>query len=345
MLGLATGEFASQSFGGFNFNLPGGGDWSKIGDAGQGGGTAAPGVPSIGHIPGISNAQIATLITILVVGVIVLVFVHLWVSSVSRFMLFDAVATRRTRLREGWKRWGSHGFRYFLFQLAFGAISLAVNVILLGIPAFVLWKMGVFSNFKEHWGAFLSVLIIVLPIFMIVALAAAVFAVLVKDFAIPIIALENITIPDALRKLWEMIKANKGDYSIYVLMKIAISVVVGIGMGIINVIVFFILLVPVAIIVVGMAMSNPAMFKDPVTIALMVTFAIGCVFPLLFIIGVIATPAVVFYQSYVLNFFGTRYPPLWVFMHPEGVPTPPPPQMSGGHAPPPYDIVPPEPIG
>src|SRR2546421_8436570 len=65
MLGLATGEFASQSIGGYNFNLPGGGDWSKIGDVGKGGSPSAG--ASMPHIPGISGAQIALIVTILVV--------------------------------------------------------------------------------------------------------------------------------------------------------------------------------------------------------------------------------------------------------------------------------------
>ena len=41
-------------------------------------------------------------------------------------MLLDAVATGRYRLREGWKRWSSHGLRYFLFQLVMIVISLAM---------------------------------------------------------------------------------------------------------------------------------------------------------------------------------------------------------------------------
>src|SRR3954470_5185622 len=115
MLGLATGEAATQSF---NFNFPGGGDWSKIGEA-SGSSGSTPDVATFPHIPGLSDARIALIITVLVLGILALVIVHLWVSSVARFMLFDAIATGRYRLREGWKRWGSHGFRYFLFQLLF----------------------------------------------------------------------------------------------------------------------------------------------------------------------------------------------------------------------------------
>lgn len=344
MLGLATGEFASQ--GGCQ---SGGGDWSKIIHAAKsGGGDVSPTPAShagIPHIPGISTGEIALMITVLVVGIVALVVVHLWVSSVARFMLFDAVATGRYRLREGWKRWGSHGFRYFLFQLAFGAVALVIDIVVLGVPALILWRMGVFSAFKEHLGTFFSVLFLVLPVFMIVALAMAVFAVLVKDFAIPIIALEDITIPDAIRKLWEMVKANKGDYTIYILVKVGIVIVVGIGLTVINVIIALILMVPVAIIFAGAIIANPHMFENPVTIALLITLALFAFVPLLTVIGLVATPAVVFYESYVLHFFGSRYAPLWVFMHPEGVPSPPAPPLPSGHDHPPYDIVPPEPIG
>lgn len=345
LLGLATGEAATQ---GFNFNFPSGGDWSKIGDAAGGSGTPAPApnVSPLPHIPGLSDARLALLLTVLVVGVIVLILVHLWVSSVARFMLFDAIATGRYRLREGWKRWGSQGFRYFLFQLALMAANFAVMLMVFGIPILIAWRAGVFSHFKERWGVLLAELLVALPIYLVVAVLFALFGLMVKDFVVPVIALEHISMPDAIRKVWDMVKSAKGDYTIYVLIKIVLAVAIGIALTIVYVIFALVLIVPTVIVAVAIGVSSPHLFEDPVAIAVLITLGL-CALPLaLFVIGLIGTPAVAFYQSFVLNFFGSRYMPLWVFMHPEGVPAPQsPPQMGGGHEPPPYDIVPPEPAG
>ena len=118
--GSSTGEAASN--GGCNLN--GLGDLSKLGQAGKN--APRTDFAPVPHVPPIPESAIVLIVTTLVVGIIVLAFVHLYVSSVARFMLFDAVATGRQRLREGWKRWHSHGFRYFLFQLLMIVLSLTV---------------------------------------------------------------------------------------------------------------------------------------------------------------------------------------------------------------------------
>jgi hypothetical protein len=344
MLGLATGEAANQ---GFSFNFPSGGDWSKIGDAaGSSGGTAStPGPATFPHIPGLSDARLALMVTTLVVGIFALIIVHMWVSSVARFMLFDAIATGRYRLREGWKRWGSHGFRYFLFQLAYMAVNFALMLMIFGIPLIIAWRAGVFSHFKERWGVLLAELLVALPIYLVVALVLALFYLMVKDFVVPVMALEHITMPEAIRKVWDMVKSAKGDYTIYVLIKIVLTIAVSIALTIVYFIFALILIVPAVIIAIAVGVSSPHLFQDPAAIALIVVLGICAVPPALFVIGLIGTPAVAFYQSFVLNFFGSRYMPLWIFMHPEGVPVPPAPPLPGGHEPPPYDIVPPEPAG
>lgn len=341
LLGLATGEAATQSF-----NFPSGGDWSKIGKAGgtAGGGSSAGPMPSWPHIPGLSDARLALIVTVLVLGFFTLIIVHMWVSSVARFMLFDAIATGRYRLREGWSRWSSHGFRYFLFQLLFITASFALIAIVFGVPLFLAWKAGVFSHFRERWGILLAEVMVALPVYLLAALVLALFGLFVKDFVVPVMALEDITMPGAIRKVWEMVKAAKGDYAIYVLIKILLAIAISIGLTIVYVIFAMVIFVPAVLVLVAVGVASPHLFQDPVMIALLITFAFAAMVPMLFVVGLIATPAVVFYQSYVLNFFGSRYAPLWTFMHPEGVPQPAP-QIGGGHEPPPYDIVPPEPIG
>lgn len=305
VLGLATGEFASS--GGCNFR--------GLGNLNKAGAGAPSGLP---QIPGLSHGQIAALIALLVTSALVLAIVHLYVASVSRFMLFDTVATGRYHLREGWARWHGHGVRYFLFNLAFAATAIALYSVLIGIPLLLAWRSGIVHHFKEHWGIFLLGLLVLLPIFILSMLVIGIIGLFVKDFAIAIIALENVSVPNALRKLWKMVKSAKSDFAFYILMKIAMAIVVGIALAIADVIVVLILFVPVAIVGAIVVAASPSAFHNPVMIALAVTIAVAVILPVaLFVIGLIAAPAVMFYESYALSFFASRYEPLWKFMNPE----------------------------
>jgi hypothetical protein len=334
IIGLATGEFASQGGCNFGSRL---GDFGKIANPGAGG--SATEIP---HIPGIAAVYVAALIATLVVLIVLLALVHLYIASVARFILFDAAATGRFRLREAWTRWHSHGVRYFLFNLAFAAAVISASAVLIGIPFLVIWRMGILHHLREHWGILVG-LVFLVPLFMFFwLLPLAIFSLFVKDFAIPIIALEDISIPDALRKLWGMVNAAKSDFAIYVLMKIAISIMVGIALAIINLIVLGIIVIPIVIVAAVMIAASPRTFQNPIVIALCVTLAVVVVLPIiLFLIGLIAAPAVYFYESFVLSFFGSRYAPLWTMMHPVitetpgGLPMPEPPPEN-----PPFDMPP-----
>jgi hypothetical protein len=79
-----------------------------------------------------------------------LFLVLLYINSVFRFLLFDAVLSDRTELGEGWGRWQEPGTSYFYWQLGFtvamgGAFGLAV-----GLPVYLAWQAGVFKEPGEH---------------------------------------------------------------------------------------------------------------------------------------------------------------------------------------------------
>ncbi|MCU1285229.1 MAG: hypothetical protein JWO13_1579 [Acidobacteriales bacterium] len=332
LLGLATGEFASS--GGCNSGFR---DFGKLSNPSGGAPGGGP------HIPEINAALIASVVAILVVAAIVLALVHLYVASVSRFMLFDSVAADRYRLRESWSRWHSHGLRYFLFNLAFGAIVLCLYAVLFGAPLLAAWRAGLFTHPREHAAALLFAFLGMIPILLAILLPLAIAHLFIKDFAIPIIALENITIPNALRKLWGMVKAAKGDFAIYVLLKIVIAIAAAIALAIIDIILLLILLIPIGIVAgIIIAAVGTAAFHNPVTIAIAVTAAVIVVLPLvLFVIGFVAAPAVVFYVSYSLYFLGSRYEVLWNYMHPVAeTPVPVVPTIPPAPENPPLDMPP-----
>lgn len=315
LLGLATGEAAGS--GGCNFNL---GDLSKLGES-----TSRPGQEFLQSTPwhGLSPAQIAVVVTVLVMLLVLLVVVHLYIGSVLRFVLFDAVTRGRYRLREGWSRWQAHGVRYFGFQLLLIFISLVGYGVLIGLPVMAGVSMGVFKNAQQHWGLIALGVLIFLPLVLLFALGMAVVIVLFKDFGVPMMALEELPGMEAWRRVWAMVRGAKGDYALYIILKIGLTMLAAIVVGIVQ---FFLFIIPAIIAVaigVGVFAAVPDLIKSPAGIALVATVAVVGIFALMTVGAIIASPAVVFFQAYVLTFFSSRYEPLWKLM----CPAPPPPPV------------------
>lgn len=299
LVGMIAGEFQGASCsGGRRF--------------GESGGPTNP-------FPSIDPAVIASIITVLVVGGVVLLLVHLYIASVCRFMLFDAITTGRYRLREGWARWHERGVRWFGFNLVFSLIVGLIGLVLL-IPF-----IGTLIAAKRAGiGALLGALAVLVPLFLLLGLFAAVFYVLAKDFAVPVVALENEGVFRAFARVLRLARANVGDFAGYFGIKIALTIAYSIVFSIVAFFVFVIVLVPVVIAVIAAGVSVPHLLENPVMLACVITGFVVGVFVLLFLLACVFSPAIFFFQAYVYTWFAQRYEPLWDLLYPSApaLPTP-----------------------
>jgi hypothetical protein len=133
-----------------------------------------------------------------------------------------------------------------------------------------------------------------------------------------------------------MLKAEKGSYVGYIGMKVVMAVAASVAVGIVTVIVFLLLLIPVGGFgVVAIVLGKTAgLTWNLYTITL--AAVIGCIVlaVLLYVIALISVPAIVFFPAYSIYFFASRYPALDALLHPPP-PAPPLPPLP----------APPEPIG
>jgi hypothetical protein len=118
---------------------------------------------------------------------------------VLRFVLFDAVSRGNYRIREGWSRWHAQGMRYFGFQLLLIFISLVGYSLLIGIPVWLGLTLGIFKNAEQQWGLIALGVLVLLPLVILFALSMAIVMVFFKDFAVPIMALEDLPAMEAWR--------------------------------------------------------------------------------------------------------------------------------------------------
>ena len=301
-------------------------------------------------LSGIDPTLFVGLITVLVVAGLILGIVLMYISSVMRFILFDSVMARECHIREGWSRRQGPGLRYFLWKLAYLLITLAGLTVLVGIPAGFAFAAGWFKEPKMHMVPLVLGGILVFFVVLIFVLALAVIFVLTKDFVIPQMALEGIGAMEGWRRLWWMIKAEKGGYAAYTGMKIVMAIAAGIVVGIATLILGLIIAIPTALLSILAVVTGKTagLTWNAYTITLAVV--VGCVLlaGFLYVIALISVPVIVFFPAYSIYFFAARYPALSAALYPP--PAPAAPEILPGATPPrppqPPPLPPaPEPIG
>ncbi len=324
LVGLFTGEFATSG-GGFNFNFPMNVpakrtdhllafDWHAL----------------------LHDPRIIALIAVAAAAAVVMLFVWMYIGSVYRFVLFESVLTGECKLGEGWRKWNPHGVRLFVWRIGFSLLNLFVLAIIVGVGFVTFKSLGLLHG--KPSGAALAEIILLALLFgfvaVIITLAFLIVWLLTKDFVVGIMLFEAVDTMEGWRRLIPMLRADPWGYVFYVLMKVVLAFAAAIIFGILDVIVMLVLMIPVVIVgvVIAIAVPSSAWHWNPVTITLVIVFAAVAISVLTYLIAVIAAPSVVFFESYVLNFFGSRYQPLAHIMFPE--PPAPPPAPEPPPAPP-----------
>jgi len=313
---LLTGEFAGGGGGGSpgNFTVPN--------SHGRGG-------KSLLALPPFDWGHIPTWLPWALAGAVLfflLIFLWIYVASVYRFVLLDSVLHDRCELKGSWRRWEPCGRGYFFWSLAVSLVSLVACALLIGVPLLAAWRMGWFHHPGQHLAVLIlggaAMLFLLIALFIVIALVSL-FA---KDFCVPIMAMDNVGVLDAWRRLLPMLAAEKLAFAGYVLMKIVLAVGSAIMFGIITLIIFIVLLIPTGIagVLIFFAGKELGLTLNVAVISILAVVGGILLLGFFYLTALISTPAMVFFQSYVLHFIGARYEPVGAIISP-ALPEPPPP--------------------
>jgi len=296
-VGLLAGELGSSGFNRSNFSFP------QHTGAGH---SQIPGLPPV------DIALLGALITFAVVAALSIGIILLYLGSVMRFVLFDSILLRECHIRQGWSRRLGPGWRYFVWKFLYLLVTFAAVVALIGIPLALVFSAGWYRDPKAHLPVLILGGIILFLVLLTFFIATAVVLVLTKDFVVPQMALENIGAMEGWRRLWAMMKAEKGAYAGYIAMKIVLSMVVGVMIAIAAVIVSLIYVVPAAALGVLAILSGKAagLTWNAHTITLAVAVGLILLGAFLYLVSLISVPAIVFFPAYSIYFFAARYPRL-----------------------------------
>lgn len=300
-VGLLAGEMSS--FGGCNFSFP-----SNTQDQGT---QHLPRVSSSAPLTSHSALFVALALAFIVV-VFGLVILFTYFGSVMRFILFDSIIARECRVRQGWARRKRPGFRLFLWRLLVMVVTLAVFLIVLGIPVACAAALGWFTHASDH---VLGLVLGGLALFFILAVLLVLLGVvnvMTKDFVVPQMALEGISAVEGWRRLLPWLKYEKGGYAGYIGMKIVLAIGAAIASMIVTLIALFLLLIPIGGIGVVAVLGGKAAgwTWNPYTITLAVVSGCIALAIFIFVAALISVPIVVFFPAYSIYFFAPRYPQL-----------------------------------
>ena len=245
---------------------------------------------------GLDPAILVSMAVVALVGFLVLGLVWLYVSSVSRFLLFESVLRKNCELSESWGRWQAQGLRYFGWQVALSIVGLGVAAIL-----FVPLLLPLIPTLKSHGTFGPSLVLAFLPmilVFTVFGLIMALIGVLTKDFVIPLMAVDSVGVIEGWRRLLEMMKAQKGSYAGYVGMKIVLAIGASVVFGIASGIVAAIAMVPFIILgVVGVLLGHGGgLGWNAVTITLAIVVGTILLAGLLYLIALVCVPVAVFFR-------------------------------------------------
>jgi hypothetical protein len=269
---------------------------------------------------------IGMVVSLIAIG-FVLIVIFTYIASVMRFILFDSIVARECHIRAGWARRRGPGLRLFWWQIVFALVSFAALLIVIGIPVACAWAVGWFAHAREHvLGLVLGGISLLLVLFVLVV-CLAVIHVMTKDFVVPQMALEDISAIEGWRRLWSLLKAEKGGYAGYIGMKIVLAIGAAIAVTIVALIALFVLLIPIggAGVVAFLAAKAAGWSWNYYTIMAAVALGAIALAIMLFVLSLISVPVIVFFPAYSIYFFAQRYPPLASLLWPQ----PPAPPAAG----------------
>jgi hypothetical protein len=264
-----------------------------------------------------------------IVPVIVLLFMYL--NSRMRFVLFDSIVAKRCEVGRYWQQRSGPAFQYFVWQLIVALIVFAGIGLLLGVPVLGALLLGWIKAPHDHIAAIVLTGLVVFFAFAVWLLVAIVVHVFTKDFVVPQMALENISAFEGWRRLWGLLRTEKGSYARYAVLKVVMTIAAGIAVSILAAIVIVLLLIPfgglgVLTVIFGKAAG---LTWDVFTITAAVVAGSIFLLVLFYVVSLISVPVIVFFPAYSIYFFASRYPQLATLLYPAPPPSPIPPTSLG----------------
>ena len=216
-------------------------------------------------------------------------------------------------IRPGWHLYRDQARRFFWMNIVVG-LCFFLAILVLALPFISgFWRIAqdTHAGIQPHVGAIIALVLPIIPLILLLILAAFVTDIVLRDFMLPHYALENAALGQAWAAVWARIRSQKGPFFVYALLRIVLPII-----GVI--LLFAILIIPGILfvaIVAGLEIGIHAAFGGggaPLMILVgVVSFLIALVVGICFG-GPLSTAT----REYALIFYGGRYQALGDILFP-----------------------------
>jgi hypothetical protein len=276
----------------------------------------------------------------LVIGLILF-----YIGSRLQLVLLELVATRYTVVGPLWRKYGSRTWRWIglklLLFLCFLIVALPFIVMAILYSIRHALGIGTLIGFHPFTGLHIAQILLYAAIAFLVLLVLCALYMLVRDLALPFLALEDLGISHSLERLRALFVAEPGQFILYVILRMVLGIVFTIAAEIAVFLVLLVSLIPPGI--VGVILWFSLHKAGTAGIVLLVACAIigGLLFLCWAVCVVLAFMGTLltFFQAYALYFLGGRYPILGDLLDRS---TPPPAYAYAASIPPPPPYHPPQ---
>lgn len=274
-----------------------------------------------------SPPMIAALIFI-GIAVIVLAIVLFYLAVRLRFALFECLVHQDPRIAPGWHKYRFQALRFFLLSIAVGL------VFLLGMAAILLpFLFGFFRLFREtqisgHFplAAALGLILPLIPVFLGIIVVGFAVDLILRDFMLPHMALENASAGQAWSAVRTRIVREMGPFFLYAVLRIllpfAALIALFIALALPGILIFGLLGVSLAAI--HAALHNASMALTVIGSFFEVLLGLLITVLALFLAIAFGGPLCISIRNYALVFYGARYQALGDILYPPPAPAPPP---------------------
>ena len=285
-------------------------------------GPGATAFPPFNTTPG--RVAVALAASLLALFVAMMVF---YLVTRLRFAFFHCLIHNTKEIRPGWHIYREPATRFFWLNVVVG-LCFMLLVVLIALPfAAGFWRLfrGIPPGGHPDIGLLLGLVLPLLPIILLLVLAAVVVDLTLRDWILPHFALENATAGEAWGSVWASINAETKQFFVYVLLRVALPVV---AMAVL----FIVLIIP------GLALAGSlgaieygvhSAFADStggaaIAGAILQGFFAAVALGLLLLVSVcLGGPVGTGIREYALMFYGGRYQALGDILYPPAQQPPP----------------------
>ncbi len=185
-----------------------------------------------GHGPAINSPfdlapeWIAAIVAAVALVIVMSMFVAYLITRL-RFAYFHCLVYNTRLIRPGWRLYRTQAKRFFWLNVIVGLCFLLL-VVLIAIPfAAGFWRLvhQIPPGGHPNIGFLVGLVLPLIPIIFLLVLVGVITGLILRDFMFPHFAIENATAGEAFHQAWTRIMAEKRQFLVYALLRVALPLV------------------------------------------------------------------------------------------------------------------------